>query len=136
MILFDPLNSRSIRSSKALSQPEIIFNYIACLYKCGSGLFSNVQAAEMSQLKTVSLLLKADSSEMVHIGPLLSGTNRHGRWVETCCENTDESLHCCCLSTLFRQLLCRRSCLLKDRNLHRSTYFRDEICVCIIIPCI
>ena len=54
-------------------------------------------------------------------------TNRHGCWVEACCENTNESLHWCCLSKLFCQLLFRRSCLLRDRDLHLSIDFRAEV---------
>lgn len=71
--LFDFLNTRSRVGRKALAQPEIIFNYITRLHKYGSGLFSKAQAAQMSQLRTLSLLLKADSSKMVHTGLLLSG---------------------------------------------------------------
>ena len=92
-------------------------------------LFSKAQAAQLSQLRTVPLLFKGKRAPQRWFAQGLNcqAPNRHGCRVETCCENTDESLRCCCLSKLFCQLLRRGPCLLKDRILHLSIYFRAEI---------
>lgn len=92
---------------KALAKLAVLFSCVTC----DSGLPAKHRQL-WSQLRRGALLLKADSEEMVHVGPCCGATNRHVCGVETCCANTDESLHDRCLIRLFCELLLGRSCWL------------------------